>query len=332
MASVNVAQIERVAEILKNMPDSGHGINFCGFLGKDGQEIVADDMYPVFRHPQAINFFFFVCLHEFGFWYGDDRGYVEPLYGMIGGKRTKGSDLLWKACKRALDRDEIVFEPARLAEIKPGELATIFSDDNGPIPFPDFEERYKMTREYGRWFSENYMGITPPLTPSAIVRRANNSSLGLDSFLAMMMHVHGFNEDMLHKRQLLLAMVLANRPERFLIINDPDRWDPIVDYHLMRVSLRLGLVVPTVVEKWSLEERKWVSASIESDIRTKVKHAAEKLILLSGRPMSFVDEKLWMARKYCPEMEKPDCPKCVFYEVCEKHIELFQPVFRTTAY
>ena len=59
---------------------------------------------------------------------------------------------------------------------------------------------------------------------------------------------------------------------------------------------------------------------------------AEQVIRESGHAMSFIDEKMWSARRYCPEMTMPNCPECVFSEVCKKRTELFQPIFRTTAY
>ncbi len=57
-----------------------------------------------------------------------------------------------------------------------------------------------------------------------------------------------------------------------------------------------------------------------------------ELIEKSDRPMFFVDEKMWMGRKYCPEMTVPECEKCIFTSVCKKRVALFQPVTRTTAY
>ena len=186
-----------------------------------------------------------------------------------------------------------------------------------------------MTRSYGKWF-RHFGKYTA--SPQAILNVANKSSRSLDTFLTIMRQVAGYNEDQFEKRQLLLAMELANRPEKFLKVNDPESWKPIVDYHLMRVSLRLGLVDVSEFERNILAKREWSSGSKEAEIRGWTWTAVKDLIDKSGKPMSFVDHILWKARKYCPEMEKPDCPKCVFYEVCEKNIELFQPVFRTTAY
>lgn len=317
MAHINDEQVRKVAEFVKTLEDNGLEHNFYGFL----------DMYPPLNHPEAINFFFFVCLHQYGFWYGDKSGYLKPLIGRINGKDCKGSDLLWKATMRALNNNETVFRPEHLAAIEPTELFfNIFSDDKGPIPFPDLKERFKITRQYGRWFQKQN------LTPSMIVSKANSAEKQLKCFREQLRLVDGYNEDFLEKKNLLLAMVLGSRPERFLDVGDFRNWQPITDYHLMRVALRLGLVD---LDKDEIEEnrsRSWVNSKTEKQIRAEIHKAIQKVINQSWHSMAFIDEKMWNARRYCPEMSKPDCAKCIFTEVCKKRIELFQPVFRTTAY
>lgn len=322
---IDFEQLDRVADLLKSLPDSGSGLNFYSFKAGE-QEIVASDMYPILDDPQAINFFFFVCMHNYGFWFGEYEGYLEPLVGTFKGKPTKGSDLLWKMCKAALDRDPKVFEPENLRNINTRQLAEIFSDDNGPVPFPDFEIRLIDTRAYGKWFEDK------GLTPAEVVANANKADRPLEYFLSSIAQLFGYNLDLLDKKQLLLAMALSNRPEKFLDVRDTDSWKPIVDYHLMRLCLRLGIVVPISEQASSLAKRQWVSAEVEEEIRQATFTAVTELINKSGKPMSFVDEKMWLARRYCSEMEKPDCGKCLFNDVCAKQIEFFQPVFRTTAY
>lgn len=326
MPTVNQEQVKKITELLKNLPDNGVGLNFYSFQ-KDGQEIIASDMYPPLNHPQAVNFFFFICVHDYGFWYGDDHGYVEPLYGVINGKRAKGSDLLWRAAMRALSQDEECFEPRKLAVINPQDFACkILADDNGPILFPDFETRFQSTRTYGKYFLEN------SLTSFQITANANKNTEPLSRFLYFVKKIPGYNRDPFEKRNILLAMVLANRPERFLQVDENADWPPIVDYHLMRIGLRLGLVELCEREAKSNQARKWVAQNVESSIRTNIYDVVSDVIKESGKPMSFVDEKFWSGRRYCPEMEAPDCQKCLFNSVCKKRIELFQPVFRTTAY
>jgi len=326
MASINTEQVKKVSAFIKQLPDSGHGLNFYSF-GSGKNEVIASDMYPQLNHPEAMNFFFFVCLHQFGFWYGDNFGYVKPLVGSMGGKISKGSDLLWKASLKALNSDSTIFRPIRLANIEPEELLLkVFVDDNGPIPYPDIEDRFRITRMYGRWFVEN------GTNPSDVMSEANEQDAPLKHFLAIIRQIDGFNEDLLEKKNMLLAMVMANRPEKFLVVKDPQNWSPFTDYHLMRVALRLGIIDLDKDKYVHNRYRQWVTAEAEHDIRSTTQAAVKQLIRESGRTMSFIDEKLWSARRYCPEMSEPDCPKCIFAEVCKKRTELFQPVFRTTAY
>ncbi len=327
MSNVNIGQILKVAGLIKDLPDDSHGLNFYSF-GKGDKLIIASDMYPPLRHPQAIEFFFFVCMHQFGFWTGDEwTGYVEPIFGLIDGKKTKGSDLLWKVSMKAFEKNPEVFSPEHLAEITQEELLEkIFADDNGPISFPDRFVRLDLTKAFGEWFVEK------EIRPADIVLWANKSEEPLQTFLSLLKWIPGYNEDPLEKKNLLLAMAMANRPEKFIEARDFYNWLPIVDYHLMRISLRLGLVDLHKNEIDENEKRQFVSAEVEKDIRTSVFDAFVFLIRESGRGMPFVDELMWSARKYCPEMEEPDCSKCVFTNVCKKHTMLFQPVFRTTHY
>lgn len=334
MIEINERQIKKVAKILKEMPEGGKGLNFYNFT-KDGKEIVASDMYPALNHPQALNFFFFVVMHDYGFWYGDDKGYHKPLYGNIGGRKVKGSDLLWMASRRALDnKAKSFFTPERLADISPEMLTApiffgdkaVFSDDDGPIVWPDFGTRFAMTRAYGCWFIDN------KTSPNEIVILANQAEEPLKEFLWQTRQIPGYNRDYIEKKNLLLAMALANRPEKFLNVKDPENWKPLVDYHVMRLFLRLGMIDLGREEKEKNKKREWVSYETHQKIRYAAFKATCELIKESGRTMSFIDEKLWTARKYCPEMEKPDCPKCDFVSACKKRVELFQPVFRTTAY
>lgn len=327
---VDYERVSQVAALLRANPPKTSGPNFYSVQTYKGP-LVLNQMYPSLNHSCAIDFFFFTVMHNFGLWYGDSEGYVRPLTGRLygGDKELKGSEFLWALFKRALDRDSRVFAPQFLATVDSQVFIRTFMDDGQALPWPDFEERLKLTRQYGQYFLE--IGITP----TKVLDMANKRDHPLDAFLGATGHIPGYNSDELRKKNILLAMVLANRPEKFLKPIDDEKWPPIVDYHLMRVALRLGLV-----ELWpsdgpicdQLEGRKWVSASDERMVRFLVWQAIKQLIVESGLTMAGVDEILWMARKYCPEMTEPECARCMFHDVCVKRTELFQPVFRTTAY
>lgn len=326
IAVVNEEAVEKLAAYLKGLPPDRDFLNFYSFRNAQGEEIVASGMYPPLNHPSTVDFFFYVCSQQFGFWYGNCAGYSEPLWGTLNGKRIKGSDLLWQLAKRALDNNPDFFKPTNLASLSPAGFVKFLSDDNGPVPFPDWEQRYILTTGYGRSFLE----LPEVFQTSLDILKQYPKLSEFISFLAL--NLVGFN-DPFNKKATLLAMALANRPEHFLKIEpDSPQWRPIVDYHLMRSALRLGLV--DLAERFAdcVSSRSWVDAEIELAIRLAVYAAVDRVITLSGRPMAEVDKLMWLARKYCPEMEEPQCNSCRFEKICQQRIQLFQPVFRTTAY
>ncbi len=326
MARINWEQVKKAAQSVATLPGNIKPLNFYSFFTPQG-EIVAADMYPPLHHPRAVDFFFFICLHNYGFWHGDHQGYVGPLVGTLDGKERKGSDLLWRIAMRQFNRDPDWFLVERLADVGADQMKNeLFVDDNGIIPFPDLQDRIKITREYG--YSLALRGMTPTL----IIKNANDEKNTLATFLLLMRSVSGYDRDLFEKRQLLLAMVLHNRPEGFLRVTDPDRWRPIVDYHLMRVCLRSGVVMLDDQELGTNVDRAWVDEEAEAEIRRQCYSALSRIQSESGRSHALNDFAFWKARKSCPEMKNPDCGKCHFHGFCAKRTEFFQPVLRTTHY
>lgn len=321
---IDEKRVRAVSGVIAAMQEQ-EGLNFFSSRVGD-RDVVESDVYPAIGHPAAIDFFFFVCVHQFGFWLADERGYTEPLVGTVDGKPAKGSDLLFRVCMRALGADATVFALERLADATEATCQSLFSDDHGPIAFRDMDERVRLTRAYGQ--SMVRFGVTP----RAIVTASNRSSEPLRGFLAALEHIVGFSGDPLQKKSLLLAMALANRPEKFLLATDERNWRPIVDYHVMRVALRLGLVVLEGEDTDKIIARAWVDADVESRLRGMVGQATYAVQRRSMRSLSMLDHALWSARTYCPEMTYPDCSSCVFKNVCGRHVDLFQPVFATTNY
>jgi hypothetical protein len=78
--------------------------------------------------------------------------------------------------------------------------------------------------------------------------------------------------------------------------------------------------------------RRTIAASDEAAIRSVTFDAVALLAERSGRPMGAVDWFLFQMRHRCPEMSAPDCAHCPAMPACAQSVELFQPVFRTTAY
>ena len=79
-------------------------------------------------------------------------------------------------------------------------------------------------------------------------------------------------------------------------------------------------------------DRRVISADDEAAVRRAAFAAVQRLATTSRRSMGAVDWFLFQMRHRCPEIGTPDCRACPADSGCAHRTELFQPVFRTTAY
>ncbi len=282
---------------------------------------------PLPGQPGALEAFFFATAHQYGFWRERAGRYDRPMIARIEGRDLKGSDYLFRCVTRALERDPDYFSPDRMAARTEAEWDRLFLDDSGLNPLPDWPSNRAIIRACAAWFSREQ---TPP---AERVARANASPAPLAAFLADVGRMPGYAEDPLRKKLLLLAVILENRPERFLKVTDRGAYEPIIDYHLQRSALRTGVVV---VEDATLRARlcgrEVVSAGEEQAVREATFEAVKRLVAQSGKSVAAVDWFFFTNRRRCPEMSEPDCAACPVRAICRRETSLFQPVFRTTAY
>ena len=314
IAALNIMQIDGIARLLRDIPDLPD-LDYAGAL------------YPPPGAKHALDYFFGTVLHQYGFWEDDGGRYIGPMFARIGGERLKGSDFVWKAAARTAAGEPDFFNPDFQAEITPEGLAAAFGDDSGACPLPIFDSHVTLARGYGR----DLLGRG--LTPKKIVDAANASRHPLKTLLLALGEIPGYREDPLRKKALLLALILDRRPERFLTVKDPENWAPIVDYHNIRTALRTGMAeARDDALRSKLLRREFVTKEEEGAVRKKTFDAIVRLLESSGAGVARIDALFFGARKTCPEMTRPDCPRCLLETVCAKKIDLFQPVFRTTYY
>jgi hypothetical protein len=172
------------------------------------------------------------------------------------------------------------------------------------------------------------------LTPQKIIDRANQSQQPLKTFISFLDHIGGYKEDPLRKKASLLALILMERPEHFLMISDEEELQPVIDYHAMRFCLRTGLIeIDEKGLRQTIADRALVSVDEEWAIRYACYQAVQGLIAVTGLSSGAVDNiSFKYTREHCPEMTEPDCQKCAMNPVCAHYTELFQPVIRTTFY
>jgi len=258
--------------------------------------------FPPVGHPRALEYFFSVVMHQYGFWNLDNDRWSGSMFAIIDGVKLKGSDFVWASATKALMAGE--------------ENLTNFLDDDGVCPLPMADTHRAMP--------------APPA--EAIINDANSHERPLKRLLELLDQTSGYSGDKFRKKSMLLAMALTNRPEHFLR-DCGEGWAPVVDYHIQRTALRVGLVVPadSALRK-KLVDRTLLEANEELAVRSATYQAMEKLSTISGRSHAALDYLFFQARFRCPEIGEPDCPHCPFEPACAKEKALFQPVFRTTDY
>jgi hypothetical protein len=171
------------------------------------------------------------------------------------------------------------------------------------------------------------------LTPQAVLGKALASAQPLQTFMVTLDRIGGYKKDPLRKKSSLLALILNCRPENFLPIRNGQELAPIVDYHLMRSCLRVGLIHVIDEElNTKLINRRIVLPAEEWAVRYAAYRALEQLEALSGKSLGAVNAYLFGARKRCPEMSEPECRFCQLDAVCAHRKEMFQPVLRTSFY
>jgi hypothetical protein len=311
---VNEGQVHRVAGLIAGLAE----VEAYDYM---------DSSLPPLNHPLTVDYFFVTILQQFSFWTVKDGRYHRPLIDTIGGETLKGAFYLWKAYTRRIDTDPGFFSPERQADETLDDMLALFRSDDGDDVMPAVEMHLDAAHRYGRTMLE--LGWTP----ESVLERALASDRPLETLLAMLDHVGGYREDPLRKKSALLAQILKDRPERYFDFGANETLPPVMDYHLMRSCLRMGLI-DVVDEKLrrSLEERRVVSEQDEWAVRYAAYRAVEMLPELSGRPMAAVGHYLFLSRRRCPEMTEPDCASCSADPVCAHHKELFQPVIRTDYY
>lgn len=290
------------------------------------------DGLPAVGEPNTDDYFFIAVKHQYGFWMDDKIRYTAPMYGTIDGRHLKGSDFVWVALRRYLARNPAIYNMERQASMPDSQIFDVFSDDAGQCPLPMFETHCRLWRAYAK----DMLDLN--FTPKKILEACRADKNPVHHLLKFLSGVSGYKEDPLAKKASLLAVILANRPERFLghpadVAWPVNTFPPIVDYHIQRSALRVGLVKiedPNLESK--IRQRRILAEEEEAKIRNTVYEAMLRLEEESGKGIDALDWFFFQNRRRCPEMTDPDCPNCEIQSVCARRKDLFQPVIRTTFY
>ena len=150
------------------------------------------------------------------------RAYSHPMIATLDGRSLKGSDYLFAAYRRMIDRDGGFFTPDRQATLTAEEFVAVLRADDGSNPMPAFDLHLEVAQSYGRDLPA--LG----LTPHEIVEQANRAEKPRAAFLSTLDHIGGYKEDPLRKKAMLLALILEQRPEKFLRPIEGEAEPPVI--------------------------------------------------------------------------------------------------------
>lgn len=317
---VDSSRIQKIAQIFKKRFKKNPG--FAAF------DFCQDPLlFPPKDHPLAADFFFTLSKHQFGFWSASKKGYKSPMWAKLRGERFKGSDFIWRKGMLLLRERPEFFTEDFQAHVRFPEFQKFFSDDTGRCPLPLMKEHFTLMRGYGKDMMRRRGSAR------SLIHQAEKTREPVRFLQKRLGQISGYKEDPLSKKANMLIMILMNRPEPLLKVPKNQDVDPIVDYHIQRLSLRTGIVqVKDEILRKKLVSRRFVTRREEQTLRQTTYQALKKLKKVSGATIAVIDYLFFSARKWCPEMERPDCPNCRLKDFCEKNTELFQPILRTTFY
>ncbi|OYT62590.1 MAG: hypothetical protein B6U69_01365 [Thermofilum sp. ex4484_15] len=242
----------------------------------------------------------------------------SPWEGEVNGRRLRGSDLLYRlgAIKYSEDRD--FFSPERMATLTLAEVRKWLTH-GGRMKEPlGLKLRYELLRDAGEKIRALYGGEVLRLV-GGVKELMNAYGKGLLSSLKAFL---AYN-DPIEKKSFLLIKFLERRG--ILRIRDPENLQVPIDNHLVRLSLRTGMVEPCN----NFPSNREVSWEEDVAIRSLIRRAFKKLAELSGIEPTYLDDIVWNVSRKCCRWRNANCDncdflglkECPFKEVCRGYLD-----------
>ena len=219
---------------------------------------------------------------------------TRTLQGTIDGKWYRGWDYMIRAARRKMAQDPDYFTAPNVARVTPADIQSMFSDDFLPehSTLDRVEERVAQLHDCARILLRGYDGDV-----CALHGQAGGRLQGEDGILRRLSAFRAYS-DPVEKKSFLFLMFAAKSGIWALV--DLDALKVAIDYHIMRIALRSGMVEvrePNLAE--ALRARKEVNAETDNRIREAVREACDLLIRHSGHTVFDVDNILWMMGRNC---------------------------------
>ncbi|MBC7194254.1 MAG: hypothetical protein H5U37_01135 [Caldisericia bacterium] len=221
---------------------------------------------------------------------------TQNFFGEIDGVFYKGWDYLLFSFKKEFKKDKEFITTKRMKKIKGEDLKRILNGSGDR-----YYERAKLLRNCAFILERDFKGDIFEINRVAegYIKRDNKPDL------IKLFHKFKAYSDPLSKKTYLFINI-ANKIG-FWEIKDPHNlWTP-VDYHLERVSLRIGIVKIDESLKNKLYLQKRVPQTIDLKLREKIGESIKELSNRSGVSIDKLDQFFWsLGRSICLK----DYPSC----------------------
>ena len=146
--------------------------------------------------------------------------------------------------------------------------------------------------------------------------RDSKTIKGPNGLLEILNQLPVYKEDPLHKKSNFLAQVLID--EKILKVEDPEKIEPLVDYHIMRLYLRTGRIeVLDEIIKKKIKNKEQLPVEQITQIRTEISEQIKRFCTKYNKTVRQLNTIDWyVARNYCRQ-EKVNCEECPFHTKCD---------------
>jgi hypothetical protein len=251
---------------------------------------------PPLAPRRLADYYFFLCALLFDF-----RGFDIVLDG----RELSGADAFFTLARRRVEREPEFFTAARLQGVTPADLDAVFSA--GDVCLRRNDERAAVLRDAASRLLRDFAGDSANLLAATGGRLRHASGSGLMDRLEAFA---GYADPHFKKGFVLVKTLEGLGAWR---AEDREHLFIPVDYHLLRVALRAGMVEVEPALAEALRRKEPAGEQLDAALRGAVKTAYKQVEQASGIDIFTLDELFWtLGRSCCHYGRPPRCHACDF--------------------
>jgi len=253
---------------------------------------------PDLSPRRLIDYYFYLNSLLFDF-----RGFDITLDG----KELHGADVFFALSRLRLAHEPDFFTAARLASVTEEDILSVYSvaEDGQVCVIPRPGERAELLRDSAQRLLDDFGGEAANLLEATGGRLHRDDGRGLIDLLDQ----YAGYTDPHFKKGFMLVKTLETLG-LYRVVDRENLFIP-VDYHLMRVALRTGMIEVESQVGDQLRARRPASDELDEAIRGVVKSAYKIVEEASGLDIFTMDELFWtLGRSCCHYSRPPRCHAC----------------------